>query len=216
MYVHIRLIVAKFHLSVEKVSAKIQQLLNTLKKPKRRPLPEFYEDDDIELEMAANNKDPNAPSPEGSSMTPAVGPQLVIPAGLPRNLEVEDLFHGLPLLSWIVSLVMDCLSCLTVEKASILYWLTDSMMTRLIIDDWLDVLFFIFSSFVPSTKLNGEEYLWRSALKGVLAIFSLKVLVYIFSENENDPQIFFFLTKKKFYRKLVYFASLIDKNSRLP
>ena len=29
-----------------KVSAKIQQLLNTLKKPKRRPLPEFYEDDD--------------------------------------------------------------------------------------------------------------------------------------------------------------------------
>jgi hypothetical protein len=27
-----------------KVSAKIQQLLNTLKRPKRRPLPEFYED----------------------------------------------------------------------------------------------------------------------------------------------------------------------------
>ena len=44
-----------------KVSAKIQQLLNTLKRPKRRPLPEFYEDDDIELEMAAKNKDPNAP-----------------------------------------------------------------------------------------------------------------------------------------------------------
>ena len=60
-----------------KVSAKIQQLLNTLKKPKRRPLPEFYEDDDIELEMAANPKDPNAPSPEGSTMAPAVGPQLV-------------------------------------------------------------------------------------------------------------------------------------------
>ena len=48
-----------------KVSAKIQQLLNTLKRPKRRPLPEFYEDDDIELELAANPKDPNAPKPEG-------------------------------------------------------------------------------------------------------------------------------------------------------
>lgn len=61
-----------------KVSAKIQQLLNTLKRPKRRPLPEFYEDDDIELEIAANPKDPNAPKPEGSSMTPAIGEQLVV------------------------------------------------------------------------------------------------------------------------------------------
>lgn len=70
-----------------KVSAKIQQLLNTLKRPKRRPLPEFYEDDDIELEIAANPKDPNAPKPEGGCMTPAIGEQLVVPSGLPRNLE---------------------------------------------------------------------------------------------------------------------------------
>ena len=92
-------------------------MLNTLKKPKRRPLPEFYEDDDKvikrryisyhqhllytntytytlscnyifqELELAATAKDPGAPLPEGSAMTPAVGAQLVIPAGLPRNLE---------------------------------------------------------------------------------------------------------------------------------
>lgn len=61
-----------------KVSAKIQQLLNTLKRPKRRPLPEFYEDDDMELEMAANHRDPNAPKPEGSVMTPALGEQLVV------------------------------------------------------------------------------------------------------------------------------------------
>ena len=60
-----------------RVSAKIQQLLNTLKRPKRRHLEEFYEDDDVELEMAANPKDPNAPSPEGSTMMPASGPQLV-------------------------------------------------------------------------------------------------------------------------------------------
>jgi len=77
-----------------KVSAKIQQLLNTLKKPKRRPLPEFYEDDDVELELAANNKDPNAPAPEGSTMTPAVGPQLVVPAGLPRSLEAAIQRYG--------------------------------------------------------------------------------------------------------------------------
>lgn len=70
-----------------KVSAKIQQLLNTLKRPKRRPLPEFYEDDDIELEIAANPKDPNAPKPEGGTMTPAVGETLSVPSGLPRSLE---------------------------------------------------------------------------------------------------------------------------------
>ena len=77
-----------------KVSTKIQQLLNTLKKPKRRHLAEFYEDDDIELEMAANPKDPNAPNPEGSTMTPALGPELVIPAGLPRNLEAAIQRYG--------------------------------------------------------------------------------------------------------------------------
>ncbi|XP_050514541.1 disco-interacting protein 2 [Diabrotica virgifera virgifera] len=77
-----------------KVSTKIQQLLNTLKRPKRRPLPEFYEDDDIELEIAANPKDPNAPKPEGSCMSPAVGEQLVIPSGLPRSLEAAISRYG--------------------------------------------------------------------------------------------------------------------------
>ncbi|KAF4519578.1 hypothetical protein B566_EDAN004786 [Ephemera danica] len=77
-----------------KVSAKIQQLLNTLKRPKRRPLPEFYEDDDIELEIAANPKDPNAPKPEGSTMNPAMGEQLVVPSGLPRNLEAAIQRYG--------------------------------------------------------------------------------------------------------------------------
>ncbi|XP_043287270.1 disco-interacting protein 2 homolog A isoform X6 [Venturia canescens] len=77
-----------------KVSAKIQQLLNTLKRPKRRPLPEFYEDDDIELEIAANPKDPNAPKPEGSSMTSAVGEQLSVPSGLPRSLEAAIQRYG--------------------------------------------------------------------------------------------------------------------------
>lgn len=77
-----------------KVSAKIQQLLNTLKRPKRRPLPEFYEDNDIELEIAANPKDPNAPKPEGSTMTPVVGEQLKLSSGLPRTLEAAVQKHG--------------------------------------------------------------------------------------------------------------------------
>ncbi|KRF97799.1 uncharacterized protein Dwil_GK17656, isoform B [Drosophila willistoni] len=77
-----------------KVSAKIQQLLNTLKRPKRRPLPEFYEDNDIELEIAANTKDPNAPKPEGSTMNPVQGEQLSIPAGLPRTLECAVQRYG--------------------------------------------------------------------------------------------------------------------------
>ncbi|XP_076064398.1 disco-interacting protein 2 isoform X2 [Oratosquilla oratoria] len=70
-----------------KVSNKIQQLLNTLKRPKRRPLPEFYVDDEEDLEIAANPKDPNAPKPEGMIMTPARGEQLMIPSGLPRSVE---------------------------------------------------------------------------------------------------------------------------------
>ncbi|XP_041784990.1 disco-interacting protein 2 isoform X9 [Anopheles merus] len=77
-----------------KVSAKIQQLLNTLKRPKRRPLPEFYEDNDIELEIAANPKDPNAPKPEGSVMTPVHGEQLIVPSGLPRTLEAALQRYG--------------------------------------------------------------------------------------------------------------------------
>ncbi|XP_054168198.1 disco-interacting protein 2-like [Oppia nitens] len=70
-----------------KVSAKIQQLLNTLKRPKRRPLPEYYVDDETDLEIAANQLDPTAPKPEGSTMMPAIGEQLMVPGGLPKTLE---------------------------------------------------------------------------------------------------------------------------------
>lgn len=89
------------------MSAKIQQLLNTLKRPKRRPLPEFYEDDDIELELAANPKDPNAPKPEGGTMTPAVGEQLVVPSGLPRNLEAALQRYGTASFKANVATVLD-------------------------------------------------------------------------------------------------------------
>lgn len=70
-----------------KVSAKIQQILNTLKRPKRRPLSDFYIDDELDIEKAANQVDPNAPKPEGSVMNPIVGEQLIVPPGLPKTLE---------------------------------------------------------------------------------------------------------------------------------
>ncbi|XP_045464805.1 disco-interacting protein 2 isoform X3 [Harmonia axyridis] len=97
-----------------KVSAKIQQLLNTLKKPKRRPLPEFYQDDDIELEIAANPKDPNAPKPEGGCMTPSLGDPLAIPSGLPRNIEAAISRYGCASFKAPVATVLDPNGKLTV------------------------------------------------------------------------------------------------------
>ncbi|XP_053386607.1 disco-interacting protein 2 homolog C-like isoform X2 [Mercenaria mercenaria] len=68
-----------------KVAAKIQQLMNTLKRPKRKPLTEYFVEEDDALESPP--ADPNAPKPEGSTLTPVPGDQLVVPSGLPRNLE---------------------------------------------------------------------------------------------------------------------------------
>ena len=98
-----------------RVSAKIQQLLNTLKKPKKRPLQEFFEDDDIELEMAANSRDPNAPSPEGSTMAPAQGQQLVVPTGLPRNLEAAIQRYGSATYKALAATVLDPNGKLTIN-----------------------------------------------------------------------------------------------------
>ncbi|XP_013409759.1 disco-interacting protein 2 homolog C isoform X2 [Lingula anatina] len=75
-----------------KVSAKIQQLLNTLKRPKRKPLKEYFVDDEDELQVPPS--DPNAPKPEGSTISPAIGEQLIIPSGLPRNLEAAVQRYG--------------------------------------------------------------------------------------------------------------------------
>ncbi|XP_071112193.1 disco-interacting protein 2 homolog C-like isoform X5 [Haliotis cracherodii] len=81
-----------------KVSAKIQQLLNTLKRPKRRPLKEYFMDED-EHTLEMPTADPNAPKPEGNELTPVPGEQLVfplpqIPSGLPHNLEAALQRYG--------------------------------------------------------------------------------------------------------------------------
>jgi len=85
--------------------------LNTLKRPKRRPLPEFYEDDDIELELAANPKDPNAPKPEGGPMSQCstrfftqlapVVPSFLVPSWTPGLTGLEEAFVIMTMIYWV-------------------------------------------------------------------------------------------------------------------
>nr|XP_007969407.2 disco-interacting protein 2 homolog A isoform X7 [Chlorocebus sabaeus] len=68
-----------------RVSSKIQQLLNTLKRPKRPPLKEFFVDDFEEL-LEVQQPDPNQPKPEGSETSVLRGEPLT--AGVPRPLSL--------------------------------------------------------------------------------------------------------------------------------
>uniref|UniRef100_A0A8C9STC5 Disco interacting C n=1 Tax=Scleropages formosus TaxID=113540 RepID=A0A8C9STC5_SCLFO len=69
-----------------RVSAKIQQLVNTLKRPKRPPLREFFVDDFEEL-LEVQQPDPNQPRPEGAQMIPVRGEQLGVVTNWPPSLE---------------------------------------------------------------------------------------------------------------------------------
>uniref|UniRef100_A0A5K3EKF8 AMP-binding domain-containing protein n=2 Tax=Mesocestoides corti TaxID=53468 RepID=A0A5K3EKF8_MESCO len=69
-----------------RVSEKIQQLVNTLKRPKRRPLPEYFIDEDDQI-FVQPVVDPNRPKPLGAPTEPLVGEKLIVPSGLPRNIE---------------------------------------------------------------------------------------------------------------------------------
>ncbi|KAH8850202.1 Disco-interacting protein 2isoform 3 [Schistosoma japonicum] len=69
-----------------RVSEKIQKLVNTLKRPKRYPLPEYFLDDEDQV-LVRPVIDPTAPRPRGLPSEPLLGEELVIPSGLPRNLE---------------------------------------------------------------------------------------------------------------------------------
>ncbi|XP_032821513.2 disco-interacting protein 2 homolog C-like [Petromyzon marinus] len=67
------------------VSSKIQQLLNTLKRPKRVPVKELYTDDEDMLEVPV--QDPNRPRPEGAEMVPVQGEPLGVVSNWPSALE---------------------------------------------------------------------------------------------------------------------------------
>ncbi|XP_030176932.1 disco-interacting protein 2 homolog C isoform X2 [Lynx canadensis] len=69
-----------------RVSAKIQQLVNTLKRPKRPPLREFFVDDFEEL-LEVQQPDPNQPKPEGAQMLAVRGEQLGVVTNWPPSLE---------------------------------------------------------------------------------------------------------------------------------
>ncbi|KAL3108583.1 hypothetical protein niasHT_015505 [Heterodera trifolii] len=56
-----------------RVSRKIQQVLQSLQRPRKKPLHEYYNDDDAELEALANTVDPNAPQSNGQLIVPARG-----------------------------------------------------------------------------------------------------------------------------------------------
>ncbi|XP_018527451.1 disco-interacting protein 2 homolog A isoform X14 [Lates calcarifer] len=68
-----------------RVSSKIQQLLNTLKRPKRPPLREFFVDDFEEL-LDVQQPDPNQPKPEGQQMSPLEGEPLGVVTNWPPSL----------------------------------------------------------------------------------------------------------------------------------
>ncbi|XP_052421094.1 disco-interacting protein 2 homolog A isoform X3 [Carassius gibelio] len=68
-----------------RVSSKIQQLLNTLKRPKRPPLREFFVDDFEEL-LDVQHPDPNQPKPEGGEMRPLNGDPLGVVTNWPPSL----------------------------------------------------------------------------------------------------------------------------------
>ncbi|XP_078121169.1 disco-interacting protein 2 homolog C isoform X4 [Sander vitreus] len=69
-----------------RVSAKIQQLVNTLKRPKRPPLREFFVDDFEEL-LEVQQPDPNQPKAEGAQMVLLRGEQLGVVTNWPPSLE---------------------------------------------------------------------------------------------------------------------------------
>ncbi|KAM6222907.1 disco-interacting protein 2 homolog A isoform 5-T5 [Rhynchocyon petersi] len=81
-------LVAHAHIGVpvnSRVSSKIQQLLNTLKRPKRPPLKEFFVDDFEEL-LEVQQPDPNQPKPEGSQMVMLKGEPLTVETPWPPSL----------------------------------------------------------------------------------------------------------------------------------
>ncbi|XP_067218089.1 disco-interacting protein 2 homolog C isoform X1 [Chanodichthys erythropterus] len=76
-----------------RVSAKIQQLVNTLKRPKRRPLREFFVEDFEEL-LEVQQPDPSLPRPEGAESMPIQGEDLDGLKNCPSSLEAALLRWG--------------------------------------------------------------------------------------------------------------------------
>ncbi|KRZ60576.1 Disco-interacting protein 2 -like protein C [Trichinella nativa] len=90
-----------------KVSQKIQLLLSTLQKPKKKPLHEYYNDDDVELEAMAKMIDPSAPKPEGAIIYPATGESVRVAPTFPRSLTSALQRYGVSNAKSLVGTVLD-------------------------------------------------------------------------------------------------------------
>ncbi|CDR32765.1 DMAP1-binding domain-containing protein [Caenorhabditis elegans] len=78
-----------------KVSSKIQNVVNALQRPRSKPLQDYYNDDDAELEAMAKIRDPDAPRPEGTIMNPVRGEAAHSNTNntMPRSLDSFSAFH---------------------------------------------------------------------------------------------------------------------------
>nr|CAB3238033.1 disco-interacting protein 2 homolog C [Phallusia mammillata] len=74
------------NMSVTKVSDKIQQLLLTLKRPKKKPLAEYFQDEQEEL-LENTTVDENAPKPEGPVTAVREGEPLPSQTNIPHSIE---------------------------------------------------------------------------------------------------------------------------------
>ncbi|VDK42538.1 unnamed protein product [Anisakis simplex] len=84
-----RIQVGQLECSKQFSNANILKLCRTfsLQRPKKKPLHEYYNDDDAELEALAKIVDPSAPRPEGALISPARGDHTTVPSSLPRSLD---------------------------------------------------------------------------------------------------------------------------------
>ncbi|CAF5222663.1 unnamed protein product, partial [Rotaria magnacalcarata] len=71
---------------------KILALVNTLKRPKRKPMKEYYEDN--EEELAISPIDPLSPKPEGGISVPSCGEQLIVSSQWPKTFLVALQQHA--------------------------------------------------------------------------------------------------------------------------
>ncbi|VDO21905.1 unnamed protein product [Brugia timori] len=78
-----------------------------LQRPKKKPLHEYYNDDDAELEALARVVDPLAPRPEGSIICPARGDHASVSTSLPRSIDSALHKYGTSQPRMVAAVVLD-------------------------------------------------------------------------------------------------------------
>uniref|UniRef100_A0A158Q7U2 AMP-binding domain-containing protein n=1 Tax=Elaeophora elaphi TaxID=1147741 RepID=A0A158Q7U2_9BILA len=81
--------------------------LMSLQRPKKKPLHEYYNDDDAELEALARIVDPLAPRPEGSMICPARGDHASVSTSLPRSIDSALHKYGTSQSRMVAAVVLD-------------------------------------------------------------------------------------------------------------